>query len=520
MNAETGVTKGPLFLGLDGGTGGARALIAEASGRVLAIATEDYATHFPAPGWAEQSPEDWWRAACRAVRAAIARAGVDPDRIVAISADGTSSTCVALDADLRPTRPAILWMDNRASAQARRMTDCGHAALRRSRGGVSSEWMIPRLSWLKEAEPAVFERSRWFVEMADYLALRLSGRLTLGLNQITNRWFYDPRRGGWPEDFFAQVGLAGIVERFPSEILPLGAPVGPMDTAAAAEMGLSPRTLVVCGGTDAYVAMVGLDVCAAGKTAFITGSSHLVLPMTDRDAEAPGIFGPHPDCVVPGLFVLEGGQVSSGSIVRWWHDGFGRHLAPGDSYAAMMREAEAIPAGAEGLVALDFWQGNRNPFIDYDLQGALWGLTLKHTPAHILRALLEAVALGTRNILWTMERHGLEIREMTACGGVLRSPFWLQLHADATGVPIAVTREPEATAFGSAIVAAVGAGAFADLPEAAAAMVRTERVIDPDPARHARYQELFELYRDTHAALAPLMHRAARKTQTPVPAFA
>jgi ribulokinase len=507
---------GPLYLGLDGGTGGARALITDGAGTVLAIASEEYPTHYPAPGWAEQTPADWWRASCRAVRAVIAKAGVDPARIIAISADGTSSTCVALGADLEPTCPAILWMDNRASAQARRMTASGHAALRRSQGGVSSEWMIPRLLWLRETEPAIFDRSRWFVEMADYLALRLSGRLTLGQNQITNRWFYDPRRGGWPEDFFAAIGLGGITDHFPAEVLPLGAPIGPIDARAASEMGLSPGTLVVCGGTDAYVAMVGLDVCAAGKTAFITGSSHLVLPMTDHETEVPGIFGPHPDCVVPGLCVMEGGQVSSGSIIRWWHDGIGRHLAPGDSYATMMRLAEEIPAGAEGLVALDFWQGNRNPFIDYDLQGAIWGLTLKHTPAHILRALLEAVALGTRNILWTMETRGVPIREMTACGGVLRSPFWLQLHADVTGLPITVTREPEATAFGSAILAAVGAGAFASLPEAAGAMVRVERVIEPDPARHARYGELFDLYRETHAALAPLMHRAARQKETPV----
>lgn len=508
---------GPLFLGLDGGTGGARALIADAAGRTLAIASEDYPTRYPAPGWAEQDPEDWWRAACAAVRGAIARAGVDPARIRAISADGTSSTCVALDAGLRPTRPAILWMDNRASAQARRMDETGHAALRRSRGGVSSEWMIPRLLWLKERERTTFERSRWFVEMADYLALRLSGRLTLGLNQITNRWFYDPRRGGWPEDFFARIGLPWISDHFPAEILPLGAPIGPIAPEAAEAMGLAPGTLVVCGGTDAYVAMVGLDACAAGRTAFITGSSHLVLPMTDRDVEVPGIFGPHPDCVVPGLFVMEGGQVSSGSIIRWWHDGFGRHLAPGDSYGAMMRSAEEIPLGAEGLVALDFWQGNRNPFIDYDLQGAIWGLTLKHGPAHILRALLESIALGTRNILWTLEQHGVAPREMTACGGALRAPFWLQMHADAAGLPITVTEEPEATALGSAIAAAVGAGEFASLPEAAGAMVRPLRVVEPDPGRHARYQELFELYRDTHAALAPLMRRAAREERAPVP---
>jgi sugar (pentulose or hexulose) kinase len=190
-----------ITIGLDCGTGGARALVADAAGQVLAMATQDYPTHYPRPGWATQNPADWWRAACGAVREAIARAGVDPARIAAICADGTSSTLVAHDAELAPVAEAILWMDNRASPQARRIEATGHPALRRSRAGVSAETALPKILWLRENAPDLFGRTRWFVEMADYLALRLSGRLTLGQNLTINRWFYDPRRGGWPQDF-------------------------------------------------------------------------------------------------------------------------------------------------------------------------------------------------------------------------------------------------------------------------------------------------------------------------------
>jgi len=502
----------PCTIGLDGGTGGARAMVVALDGTVLSTVDTPYETRFPKPGWAEQSPADWWTAAVRSVRAAIAAAGVTAADVRAISADGTSSTLVALGEDLAPVRPAILWMDNRASAEARTMTATGDPALRRCRAGVSSEWMIPRILWLAGREPESFAATRWFVEMADYLALRLSGRLTLGHNQITNRWFYDGRRGGWPDAFFDRIGLAGITDRFPDEILPLGAPIGPLAPAAAADLGLSPGTLVVAGGTDAYVAMVGLDVCRAGRTAFITGSSHLVLPMVDHDDEIPGLFGPHPDCVVPGLSVIEGGQVSSGSIVRWWHDNVARPMQPeGDAYAAMMRRAAEIPIGADGLVALDFWQGNRNPYTDYDLTGAMFGLTLKHTPDHMLRALLESVAFGTENILRTLKDAGSPVASMTVCGGSARSEVWLQMHADVGNLPIIVPEVAEATVYGSAIVAAVGAGVYADLPEAAAAMVREHRVVEPDAGRHARYAEIFEIYRDTHDALAPLMHRMARR---------
>jgi ribulokinase len=501
----------PLVIGLDCGTGGARALISDLQGRVIATASVEYPTQYPRPGWATQAPEDWWQAAGQAVRQAMGQGGLDPRNVLAICADGTSSTFVALDADLRPTAPAILWMDNRASPQAQRIGQSRDPALGRSKGGVSSEWMIPKILWFKENEPALFARSRWFVEMADYLALRLSGELTLGLNQTINRWFYHPSTG-WPEALFTEIGLDGISTHFPPQMLALGAKIGPLCAEAAKALGLTTATQVVCGGTDAYVAMVGLNTLRAGQTAFITGSSHLVLPMTDSHAQIEGIFGPHPDCVVPGLNVMEGGQVSSGSVIRWWRDNIG--AASGDEdYSRLMREAAAVPLGADGLVALDFWQGNRNPYIDYDLQGAIWGLTLKHTPAHMLRAFMESVTFGTANILKRLTDNGVGIRQMTVAGGAVRTPFWLQMHADVAGLPILVPQVSEATALGAAITAAVGAGAYASLPEAADQMVRADYTVDPNVKAHAAYAEIFELYLDTHMALSPLMHRMARRSR-------
>lgn len=490
-------------------------MVVDLSGLVVGMASRSYETRFPKPGWAEQSPADWWSAACAAVSEAVHVSGARPRDIVAISADGTSSTLVALDSNGDLTCPAILWMDNRASAEAQRMTASGDPALRRCRAGVSSEWMIPRLLWLKQQRPKIFERSRWFVEMADYMAFLLSGQLTLGLNQATNRWFHGGLSGGWPIEFFDRVGLAGITSAFPSDVLPLGTPISRIRPESAEAMGLDRSTQVVCGGTDAYVAMAGLGVCSPGRTAFITGSSHLVLCMTDRDGEVPGIFGPHPDCVVPGLFVLEGGQVSSGSIVKWWHDNFGAALCGGGegAYAVMMRRAAAIPIGAEGLVALDFWQGNRNPYTDYDLQGAIWGLTLKHSPDHMLRALLESIAYGTENILRTLAVNNVPVMSMTVSGGSARSPFLMQMHADVSGIPITVPKVSEATALGSAIVAAVGAGIYRDLPEAAGQMVKEDYTIEPDRAAAERYAAVFDVYRATHGALAPLMHTMARGIQ-------
>lgn len=498
-----------LTIGLDCGTGGARALVADRSGRVLAMAVRDYPTSHPHPGWATQSPADWWQAACGAVREVMRKGGIDPGRIAAISASGTSSTLVALDEHLNPLGEAILWMDNRASPQARRIEATGHPVLRRSRAGVSAETALPKILWLRDNAPVVYASSRWFVEMADYLALRLSGELTLGQNLTTNRWFYDPRHG-WPEDFLAVIGLAGITDRFPAWMPALGDVIGPLQQIAADAMGLDPETLVVAGGTDAYVAMVGLNTLRSGETALITGTSHLILPVVAEDTEVEGLFGPHPDCVTKGTFVMEGGQVSSGAVLRWWHELL--HQG-GDGYDALLTEAQSVPPGARGLVVLDFWQGNRNPFTDYDLQGAIWGLTLKHGRAEITRALMESVALGTANILDRLTGKGIPVSAMTLAGGVLRSRFWAQMHADATGTVLRIPEVGEATAFGAAIAAAVGAGMHPTLETAADAMVRICDEIHPDPIRHAQFRAQLEFYLQTHAALRPLMHRMAALTQ-------
>jgi ribulose kinase len=499
-------------IGLDCGTGGARALVSNLDGRVMATASRPYSSTFPRPGWATQVPADWWQAALGAVREAVQRSGVSPGQVVAISADGTSSTLVMLDAGGEPISDAILWMDNRASPQARRIEASRHPALRRTRAGVSAETAIPKILWLKENEPEIFARTRWFVELADFIALKLSGRLTLGQNQTINRWFFDPRRGGWPEDFFAEIDLAEITARFPSTMPALGDPIGPLAPEAAAAAGLDTSTLVVAGGTDAYVAMVGLNTLRPGETALITGTSHLVLSVIDRDVEIPGLFGPHPDCIAPDRFVMEGGQVSSGGILRWWHDLF--HGSTDGRYEEMIEAAATVPLGANGLVALDFWQGNRNPYTDYNLQGALWGMTLKHTKADITRALMESVCLGTANILDCMTRNDLTVRSMTVAGAALRSIFWMQMHADAAGVALKIPEVGEASAFGSAIVAAFGAGLFASLEEAASRMVRIRGEVQPDWERHAEYKVLAGFYVESHVALAPLMHRMAARSRS------
>lgn len=507
------------LIGIDGGTASIRVGVFDLQGHCVAFSVKEYGTDFPKPGWAEQDPAEWWTCLQQATKEALYKSKIDPGDILALSVDGTSSTVVCLDNDLKPLRKAILWMDNRSAVQAKRIFDSNHPVLKRSQAGVSAEWMIPKILWIKENQPEVFIRTKYFMEQADYLTHKLSGEMSLSLNHITHRWFYNRREGGWPTDFYSKIGLSDITEKFSKNILGLGNVVGPLKKEVADLLGLKPNTIVTQGGCDAYVGMLGLNATKAGRAALIAGSSHVLMPMTDKDIYIKGIFGIHPDCVIPGLSAMEGGQVSSGSIVKWFKDNFADAETASaktrgmDPYSLLTDKASKIPIGSEGLIVLDYWQGNRNPYTDYQVQGAIWGLTLKHKKEHIFRAILEGVAYGTENILRTLSENGLKVESIYISGGTAKSDFWLQMHADVSNIPFCTTQFTEATMLGTAICAAVGAGIYKDLVEAAENMVRIDRIIEPNQKNHEAYEFYFDKYRKTYFSLRPLMYEMSERPE-------
>lgn len=486
-------------IGIDGGTEGLRARVFDLAGRSLGSHAAGYATNHPAPGHATQEPEDWWRAAGEAVRGALDVSGVDPASLAALSCDTTSCTVVALDAEGAPLGPCLLWMDVRAHAEAAEIAATGDPALRvngNGAGPVSPEWMLPKALWLKRHAPDLWARAAMVGEYQDFLTLRLTGRWIGSLNNATMRWHHQTRHGGRPDSLLDAVGLGALRERWPATLVAPGEVIGPLTPEAAAHLGLPGTVRVVQGGADAFIGMIGLGVTQPGDLALITGSSHLHLGIAAREVHAPGVWGTYADCVYPGRHVIEGGQTSTGSIIAW----FKRNFASETSFDDLNAAAAALPPGAEGLLAVDHFQGNRTPHTDALARGAITGLTLKHGPAHVYRALVEGICLGTRAIV---EAFGdaFEPRRIVISGGAVNAPFWLQVHADTLGLPIEVTEQPEAPCLGSAILAAVGAGAFADIDAGCAAMVRTARVIEPDMAAHAAYAPVYARYRAAYGAL-------------------
>ncbi len=486
-------------LGIDGGTESIRARVFTLDGRSVGDHAAPYDTQFPAPSHAEQNPEDWWTAAGVAVKGAIAAAGVTPDAIGALACDTTSCTVVALDSSGVPVRPCLLWMDVRAHREAADILASGDPALRINGGGagpLSPEWMLPKALWIKRNQPDIWSETAMVGEYQDFMTLRLTGRWTASLNNMTMRWHYQTRHGGWPDALLARVGLADLRNKWPKDFAAPGEVIGPLTKEAAAHLGLTEACQVVQGGADAFIGMIGLGVTQPGDLALITGSSHLQLGVAMRETHTNGVWGTYADCVYPGRDIIEGGQTSTGSVIAW----FKRNFAPDATYDDLNALAEALPPGAEGLLAVDHFQGNRTPHTDALARGAITGLTLKHTPAHVYRALIEGVCLGTRAIVDAFGT-AFEAKRIVVAGGAVNAPFWLQIHADTLGLPLEVTEQPEAPCLGAAILASVGAGAYGDIDSACAAMVRTARVIEPDMQSHAAYAPIFERYQAAFGAL-------------------
>lgn len=507
----------PYLLGVDFGTESVRVGIFDAQGQPVVFASQEYPLYHAHPGWAEQEPNEWWNAFVVATRTAVRESNVRAEEIVSLSADCTSCTVLMLDEAFQPLRPAIIWMDVRAAEQARRIAASGHPALKYNGfGNVSAEWMPCKALWVQENEPEIYRRARHVGEFIDWLTYRLTGEWVGSIDNTSIRWYYDRDQGGFPASFYEQIGLGDVLEKFPQRILDMGVVAGHLRADVAAELGLRAGLPVAEGGADALVAMVGLNVLQPGKMAFITGSSHLMLGQSAAPLHAKGIFGAYTDAVVPGQYTVEGGQISTGSVIKWFKENFcGKeaalaHARGVDTYTILNELAAQVPIGSEGLIVLDYWQGNRTPYIDPEARGIMRGFSLKHTTGHVFRAIMEGIAYGSEHIFRTFRTNGFVVQEMVMAGGPTQSPLWVQIHSDVSNLPITLTQVPDAPALGSAILAAVGAGLYPDVQTAANAMVHVTRRIEPKADAHQAYQFYADQYIETYPRLQDLIQETVR----------
>ena len=511
-----------VVIGVDGGTESIRACCFDAeNGNIIGMSCAvPYTTHHPKPGWAEQDPVDWYENLGQAVRGAVQSLPKDADhKFVAICVDTTCCSVVALDSSYEPLRPCLLWMDARSAPQTEEiLAKCrGDPALAVNCGGhgpLSAEWMTPKSLWIRQNEPDVWKKAKTICEYQDYINYKLTGVMCASSCNAASRWHWDGeeclRDGsghpGRPLSMYKTLGIPDLADKLPRKCLPMGTLVGKLMSEAAKHLNLPESLSVVQGGPDAFVGMIGLGCIHSGQLCLITGSSHLHCVVSSQATTAPGMWGAYRGAPLPGINFAEGGQSSTGSIIRWAKNMFGADL----EYKDLDDEASAVPPGCDGLVALETFQGSRTPITDPLARGALLGLTLSHTRAHIWRALMEAVCYGTRGCIDGLETAGHKCEEIVIAGGATQSPMWLQMHADVTGKRVVVCENAGAPLLGCAILASVGAGIHDNVDDAVKAMVRTAKTIEPNEEIASVYTDLYErVYSKVSLAARPVAHAIA-----------
>lgn len=496
-------------LGIDAGTESIRTGIYDELGHCISFGVSDNKLIHRHPGWGEQSIDQWDASMLESIQNAFRTSAVRPDQIEGIGIDGTSCTVVCLDKEGKPLRDAVMWMDIRATEEAARIAACGDPALKYvGFSNVSPEWFPCKTLWIKNNEREIYDKASTIFEHTDWMAYWLTGETTANINTVSIRWFYNDKEGGFPKSLYEKIGLGDIFPKLPKRIVRLGEVVGGLTAKVAKLTGMRQGIPVAGGGADAYMGVVGVNALKPGKLALITGSSQLHIGITDKELHAPGLFGTFPGAIIEGAEVIEAGQISTGCIVKWFRDNLvNADLAQeakdrGISvYRLLDEKAALVPPGSEGLVVLEHWQGNRTPWVDPNSRGVIRGLSLRHTPAHIFRAIMEGVVYGTQVILKLMEKGGVTIDEIIICGGATNSDLWLKIHADVLGKRIVVPEEQQAVSLGSAIAATVGSGIYADLQSAADEMVRVKKVIEPDLSNTKFYSEYVDQYINTYEHL-------------------
>ncbi|TVR04414.1 MAG: xylulose kinase [Spirochaetaceae bacterium] len=500
---------GTYVLGIDAGTESFRAGVYDASGRCLGFGVSPNENIHRFPAWAEQSIDRWDRAMVEAIQKALAASGVKPTEIAGIGLDGTSCTVVFLDKNGRPLRDAIIWMDIRAAKEAEEIANGSEEALEYiGNAKLSAEWFPCKVLWTKRNEPQTYEKAATIFEQTDWMVYRLTGEITGNINTTTVRWFYNARKGGIPRDLYSRIGLDDVFDKLPSRILQLGEEAGRLTPEMAERTGLPAGIPVAGGGADAYIGVIGVNALTAGKLALITGSSQLHIGVSPVELHTRGLFGSFPDALIPGLHIVEAGQISTGSVLKWFLSNFLNSKiekeaadSGGSVYDVLNREAAKLSPGSDGLVVLEHWQGNRTPWVDSASRGVIRGLTLSHGPVHIYRAIMESVAYGTEMIIRQMDAAKFLVDEIIACGGATQSELWMQIHADVTGKPILIPTEQQAVSLGSAICATVVAGMYPSIAEAAEKVVTIAKRIEPIAENTERYREYVNQYDATYHAL-------------------
>jgi xylulokinase len=486
-----------VFLGIDTSTTSSKALLINERGEVIAVASSPHTLQTPKPLWSEQDPREWWEAVSASIRKVLTESGVEAAQIAAVGLTGQMHGLVLLDEAGEVLRPAILWNDQRTQAEC----DEIHARLGKEHfiqlsGNVAlTGFTAPKILWVQKHEPDVYAKAKHVLLPKDYIRFKLTGEYAMDKADGAGTVLFDLESRDWSPEILDKL-------RIDSEWMPrtFEGPefTGRITSEAASATGLQEGTPVAAGGGDQAAQAVGVGAVEPGIVGLTVGTSGVVFATTPSALIEPeGRL--HAFChAVPGMWHFMGVMLSAAGSLQWYRD----TLAPTMGFDDLLTEAEAVRAGSEGLQFLPYLSGERTPHPDPLARGAFIGLTLRHGRGHMTRAVLEGVSFGLKDSFTLIQNAGLgEIKQVRASGGGTKGALWRQILASVLEAELVTVNTTEGAAYGAALLAGVGAGAWGDVPSACKAAVKITGSTSPDPAQAEVYRKAYSLYRELYPAL-------------------
>ncbi|MBQ4564229.1 MAG: xylulokinase [Lachnospiraceae bacterium] len=499
------------LLGIDIGTSACKIAIFDRNGKVIVATTGDYPVYYPAAGWAEQNPEEWWSAVCKAIRMALEKGAVDPREIAGIGVDGQSWAAIAVDKEGNVLTNTPIWMDTRAKDICEELNrEIGEKEIFSLAGNsLQPTYTTAKILWYQRELPEVYEKTDKILQCNSYIAYKLTNQITQDVSQGYGFHCFDMRKGTWDLEMCERIG---IPMRLLPPIFACHEVIGTVTEKAAEETGLVAGIPVVAGGLDAACGTLGAGVIRPGQTQEQGGQAGGMSICTDTyQADPRLILGYH---VIPGLWLLQGGTTGGGGVMRWMEREFGayeRAVAKErdtSSLAIYNELAEEVAPGSDGVVFLPYMSGERSPIWDPKAKGVFYGLDFSKTKGHLIRASMEGVAFSLQHNLEIAEQAGARVDVLRAMGGSANSRLWTQIKSDVTGKPIEVAASDTATTLGAAILAGVGVGMYESFEEAVALTVQTKRYHYPDSTKRGIYNKNYQTYLELYEQLKDTMSRS------------
>ncbi|WP_027624312.1 xylulokinase [Clostridium lundense] len=494
------------LLGIDIGTSGTKTVLFDSCGNTISSATEEYELYQPKAGWAEQRPEDWWQATVKSIRTVITKSGVNSEDIKGIGLSGQMHGLVLLDKENKVLRPSIIWADQRTSKECEQITNLvgKERLIEITANPALTGFTASKIMWVKNNEPEIYEKAHKILLPKDYVRFMLTGEFATEVSDASGMQLLNVRERNWSKEVLEKLQidkdlLAPVYES--QEV------TGKVTSEVAELTGLKEGTIVVGGAGDQAAGAIGNGIVKPGIVSSTIGTSGVVFAYTDKVTIDP-LGRVHTFChAVPNTWHVMGVTQGAGLSLKWFRDNFcnsekeASKLMGVDPYELMTKEAINVLPGCEGLIYLPYLMGERTPHLDPYAKGVFFGLTPRHTKAHMLRAVMEGVSYSLKDCMEIIKELGIDVKEVRASGGGGRSPLWRQMQSDMFKSEVVTINSSEGPALGVALLAGVGAEIYSSVEEACDKVIARENLQTPIEENHNIYTKYYEAYKDLYVSL-------------------